>query len=50
MIKFFLNRKLTIKEFVELYTLRNSKTEKDSMYELSAKNDRLIWNSRKDVS
>ena len=27
MIKVFLNRKLTIKEFVELYTLRNSKAE-----------------------
>ena len=28
---------------------QEQRTEKDSMYELSAKNDRLIWNSRKDV-
>ena len=29
---------------------QEQRTEKDSMYELSAKNDRLILNSRKDVS
>jgi hypothetical protein len=28
---------------------QEQRTEKDSMYELSAKNDRLTWNSRRDV-